>query len=155
MATFLNALSKSFGSSEAPTWCAISTKRLWRSTSVSLGLGLDVDLPVFCVMPHTIANSCRLPQCGLFPRRLLYPPIATVHDLFFQQTAKRNDLITRLAPLRLLRLHYNAHSSCVFSNSFDFPDYQNGEDHKDAKCFAHLLSPPSRQIASNSAGRPS
>ncbi len=33
--TFLNAFSKSFGSSEAPTSFAMATKRLWRSASVS------------------------------------------------------------------------------------------------------------------------
>ena len=40
LATFLKAFSKSFGSSEAPTSFAISTKRLWRSESVSLVLVL-------------------------------------------------------------------------------------------------------------------
>jgi hypothetical protein len=34
-----NAFSKSFGSSDAPTTFAISTKRSWRSASVSFGLG--------------------------------------------------------------------------------------------------------------------
>ena len=38
LATFLKAASKSFGLSEAPTCRAISTKRLCRSASVSLGL---------------------------------------------------------------------------------------------------------------------
>src|SRR5476649_2293682 len=45
-ATFLKALSKSFGSSDAPTFSAISIKRLWRSASssrtVRLGAGLRV-----------------------------------------------------------------------------------------------------------------
>src|SRR6185437_10126757 len=36
-AIFLKALSKSFGSSDAPTWRAMSTKRLWRSASVGFG----------------------------------------------------------------------------------------------------------------------
>ena len=39
---FWNAFSKSFTSSEAPTCCAIATKRLWRSASVSLGLASDL-----------------------------------------------------------------------------------------------------------------
>jgi hypothetical protein len=39
----LKAFSKSFGSSDAPTCFAISTKRLWRSLSVSLGLRSDLD----------------------------------------------------------------------------------------------------------------
>jgi hypothetical protein len=38
----LNAFSKSFGSSEAPTCFAISTKRLWRSASVSLAFVADL-----------------------------------------------------------------------------------------------------------------
>jgi hypothetical protein len=39
---FWNAFSKSFTSSEAPACCAIATKRLWRSASVSLGLASDL-----------------------------------------------------------------------------------------------------------------
>ena len=35
---FLNALSKSAGSSDAPMLRAVSTKRAWRSASVSLGI---------------------------------------------------------------------------------------------------------------------
>nr|WP_299545305.1 hypothetical protein [Phenylobacterium sp.] len=35
--TFLNAFSKSFGSSDASTACAVSTNRSWRWASVSLG----------------------------------------------------------------------------------------------------------------------
>ena len=46
---FWNAFSKSFTSSEAPTCCAIATKRLWRSASVSLGL--DSDLRVMLRNP--------------------------------------------------------------------------------------------------------
>jgi hypothetical protein len=40
--TRLKAFSKSFGSSEAPTCFAISTKRLWRSASVSFGFDADL-----------------------------------------------------------------------------------------------------------------
>ena len=40
---FLNALSKSFGSSEAPTSFAIAMKRAWRWASVSLGFFLLID----------------------------------------------------------------------------------------------------------------
>jgi len=36
--SFSNALSKSLMSSEAPTFFAVSTKRAWRSASVSFGL---------------------------------------------------------------------------------------------------------------------
>jgi hypothetical protein len=39
---FWNAFSKSFTSSEAPTCCAIATKRSWRAASVSLGLANDL-----------------------------------------------------------------------------------------------------------------
>jgi hypothetical protein len=42
--TFLKALSKSFGFLEAPTSFPISLKRLWRSASVNLVLGLAGDL---------------------------------------------------------------------------------------------------------------
>ena len=48
--TFSNALSKAFGSSDASTLRAVSTKRAWRSASVSLGaFGFDflrVAMPV-------------------------------------------------------------------------------------------------------------
>lgn len=47
-----NALSKSSGFSEAPTSFAISTKRLWRSASVSLGFVADV----FFSMSEIITN---------------------------------------------------------------------------------------------------
>ena len=39
---FWNAFSKSLASSEAPTSCAVATKWLWRSASVSLGLAGDL-----------------------------------------------------------------------------------------------------------------
>jgi hypothetical protein len=45
----LKAFSKSFGSSEAPTCFAISTKRLWRSASVSLGFDLGLDVIRYCI----------------------------------------------------------------------------------------------------------
>jgi hypothetical protein len=40
--TFLNALSKSFGSFEAPTSFAIAMKRAWRWESVSFGFAGDL-----------------------------------------------------------------------------------------------------------------
>lgn len=58
-----NALSKSFGSSDASTSRAISWKRLKRSTSVSLGL--RSVLRDFRVMDSTIAYRARKAQVGL------------------------------------------------------------------------------------------
>ena len=52
--TFLNALSKSFGSSEASTSRAISTKRLCRSASESFGKRFVLG---FSAMPHNVASS--------------------------------------------------------------------------------------------------
>jgi hypothetical protein len=51
--TFLNAFSKSFGSSEAPTSLAISLKRLWRSASLSLDLAWIYDL----MSPSRLSNA--------------------------------------------------------------------------------------------------
>jgi hypothetical protein len=53
---FWNAFSKSFTSSEAPTCCAIATKRLWRSASVSLGLASDLR-----VMREQARSSHKMP----------------------------------------------------------------------------------------------
>ena len=41
---FWNAFSKSFTSSKAPISCAIATKRLWRSASVTLGLASNLRI---------------------------------------------------------------------------------------------------------------
>ena len=48
-ATLSKALSKSFGLLEAPTFLAASTKRLWRSASVILGLGVG-GLVIFLLL---------------------------------------------------------------------------------------------------------
>jgi hypothetical protein len=54
--TFLKALSKSFGSSEASTSRAISTKRLCRSASLSFGKGFVLGF-VFAAMPNNVSSS--------------------------------------------------------------------------------------------------
>lgn len=59
MSTLSKARSKSFGSSEASTLCAISTKRLWRSASVSFGNRFG-----FGVIGHTIIKPRRT-ICGI------------------------------------------------------------------------------------------
>lgn len=64
MTTFLNAFSKSFGSSEAPTCFAISTKRLWRSASVSLGLDADLRVMRHDSTEQYLAASAVFFRCG-------------------------------------------------------------------------------------------
>ena len=67
LATFLKALSKSFGSFDAPTLRAISTNRAWRSASVSLGFDLRViklTLPFFLIQDTRLGHNIRFKFVG-------------------------------------------------------------------------------------------
>ena len=78
----MNALSKSFGSSEAPTSFAIAVKRAWRWASVSLGFACDLRgilafLPLFRGPKATADERCYSDQST---ENITTPRIKVVSD---------------------------------------------------------------------------
>jgi len=79
--TFMNALSKSFGSSEAPTSFAIAMKRAWRWASVSLGLaiglrgianGTPIEAAISCDPVEVYQDLLLLPAATQLIRELAF-----------------------------------------------------------------------------------
>jgi hypothetical protein len=120
--TFLKAASKSFGLSDAPTSRAISTKRLWRSASVSLesddtGFFLGAFFTCPDIFPPVILSDSHNHSGGSFSHSKFAAELARIRRMFFELRFKCGDARPQYG--NLLAICKDA-SKCVFDRHQPF-----------------------------------